>query len=408
MAFIYSIGVRLYGLFVYLASFFNDKAQKWVEGRRDWRTELKLIPESENRIWVHCASLGEFEQALPIINELEQQNFQVLVSFFSPSGFEHVKDKKRHSPIVYLPIDSKRNAKDFIQLIKPRFALFVKYEFWYFYWSELKKSNIPFYLISAVFRRNQIFFKSYGSWYKRVLELPNHIFCQHINSVNLLNEFGIKNSSYTGDTRYDRVLALTENIDVNSALEKFSKNRKVIIAGSSWPIEEDLVIDYLNTRQDTYAIIAPHDVSNSHLKDITEKLNVPFVFYSKIDEFLHPDIRVVVVDTIGVLAKSYRYADIAIVGGGFTNALHNILEPAAHGIPVITGNYTTKYTEAEMLESAGGAIRINKDDFPVLMDNYFSDKELQIKMKEAAKLFVEKNAGATNKIIDYLTLKSKI
>jgi 3-deoxy-D-manno-octulosonic-acid transferase len=407
MVFIYSIGIRCYGLFVYLASFFNGKAKLWIDGRKDWRRQAKLLPESSNRVWVHCASLGEFEQALPIIQILEKRKIQVVVSFFSPSGYEYVKEKKRHTPILYLPLDTKTNAADFIRLIKPRFALFIKYEFWYFYWTELTKSNTPFYLVSAVFRENQIFFKPYGSWYRKVLRMPEHIFCQHLASVDLLNKFSIKNASYSGDTRYDRVLELVGKGE-NSALEKFSKDRKVIVVGSSWSLEEDLAINYVHEREDVHAIIAPHDVSAPHLRDIAEKLKVPFVFYSKIDEFLHPDIRVVIIDTIGVLATAYRFGDIAFVGGGFTNALHNILEPAAQGVPVVIGNYTPKYPEAIMLELAGGAIRTTKENFPSVVDNYFSDKELQGKMKREGKYFVESNAGATNKVINYLMLNTRI
>lgn len=409
MVVIYYLAVRAYVLGIYAFAIVNKKAARWISGRKNWRTTLKDIPFSAKRVWIHCASLGEFEQALPLIKKLEQSRSQVVVSFFSPSGYDVIQRKKTVEHIVYLPSDSPSHAREFITLLRPDFAVFVKYEFWYFYLKELKNRSIPQFFISSVFRENQLFFKSYGWWFRRMLHYSNHIFCQHLESVEILNKYGIKHASHSGDTRFDRVMALSEKVQENTILKRFSEGRFVVIAGSSWEKEEELVANYVNRHLEAYVVITPHDVSSAHIEGVIKKLKVPYVLYSKINEFLPASTRVIIIDSVGFLAQAYFYADVALVGGGFKNALHNILEPATFAIPVIYGNNCAKFPEGAQLAQAGGGFIISSgSEFETIVNRFHQDNTFLADAAKKARLFVEDRAGATEKIYDYFREKGLV
>ncbi|MBC7426332.1 MAG: 3-deoxy-D-manno-octulosonic acid transferase [Bacteroidia bacterium] len=404
MLFLYNIGIRLYGAVVLLASLSNKKAKLFSEGRKNWKLkltdQLKNVPET-NRIWFHCASLGEFEQARPLIEKITEKHEKhpIIVSFFSPSGYE-IRKNYSLATVCYLPLDTKKNAEDFIDIVKPSKVFFVKYEFWYHYILTLSKRNIPVYLVSAVFRPNQVFFKWYGKMFYGLLEKFRMIFVQNEASEILLKEQGVDNVMLSGDTRYDRVLQTAEASEKNYLIERFTNSEKTLILGSSWPEEEDILIEFLKQNiHPLKVIIAPHDISENHINNLLKKLDLKKpVLYSK-SSFIS-DSDILILDTIGHLASAYRYADIALIGGGFGRGLHNILEPAVFGMPVLFGNDTAKYPEATLSVKAGFGHRLNNaEDLIILMKKFQEDDAFLVLNKHAAITFVKENSGATDLVI---------
>ena len=400
---LYSVGINFYGLSIRVASLFNEKAKLWVTGRKDF---FKQLPSFENKkvYWFHCASLGEFDQALPVINLLKQldSSLFIVVTFFSPSGYLHYHKRDHKADYVcYLPLDTPTNARKFIKAIQPDKLFFVKYEFWANYIFEAKKTGTKLYSISAIFREEQRFFKKNDSFFKSILQQFDHFFIQNKESETLLESIGIQHHTITGDTRFDRVIENKKNVKENSCIKKFLQNEKAFIIGSSWPVDEQIILPLINNGSiKRKIIIAPHDISKSHIKQITEALTTSYVKYSELEKTTPTNNeQVLILDTIGNLSNAYSYGDIAYVGGGFTGSLHNILEPAVFGLPLLFGPKHKRFPEAQSFINEGIGFEItNSEDFI----NSFNriDKDIEQLQKKTVH-FVATQTGASQKIIDY-------
>lgn len=399
----YHIFIWCYAFGIRIASLFNKKAKLWVEGRRHVLDRIKstLNPEDEI-VWFHCASLGEFEQAKPVIEKLKINfpTFKILVTFFSPSGFEHRKNDPLIDYVFYLPIDTLKNAKTFIKTVQPQLAFFVKYEFWFNYMMKLKQNNIPTYLVSGVFRENQLFFKWYGAWYKKVLNGFTHFFVQNETSKNILLQHHFTNVTLSGDTRFDRVFENALTPKKLPLIEQFKTDNILLVGGSTWQPEEQILANYSMLNPHFKLIIAPHDISENHLKQIEQLFNKKCLRYSQANENNVSSQPVLIIDNIGLLANIYQYSDVAFVGGGFSGALHNILEPAGFGNVVLFGPKHHKFHEAQELIIAKGAFEItDTTDFKakttLILDN------LTV-YKNNSKKFVTANIGATDTVIRFL------
>jgi 3-deoxy-D-manno-octulosonic-acid transferase len=346
---IYNLAIRIYRLGVSLASYRNDKAKKWIEGRKNWQNKLKeKISPQDNVMWFHCASLGEFEQGRPVIEELikDYHNWKVLITFFSPSGYEVRKNYDKADCIMYLPLDTKKNAKEFIELANPKLAFFVKYEFWKNYLSILQSRQVPLYLVSGVFRDNHFFFKWYGKSMLKKLNAFTHFFVQNKESEDLLRLHAFGNVTLTGDTRFDRVVSTTQNFKRFPEVEKFICGKPVIICGSSWETEETIVAEYIRKNtEDVKIIIAPHEVHASKIEKLQKLLPVKSLLYTEIDDNQQENFDVLIINTIGILSSLYQYGSIAFVGGAFGKGLHNILEAAAFGMPILFGPNIKNFLE---------------------------------------------------------------
>ena len=400
MKILYSIGIYIYGILIFLASIFNEKARKLRIGQRDAFELLEEeIEQKAHYVWFHAASLGEFEQGRPVIEQLkrEQPDVKILLTFFSPSGYEVRKNYAGVNIISYLPLDTPRAARKFVNLVNPSKAVFIKYEFWPNYLKALKAKNIPVYSISATFRTNQVFFQWYGKWYKNLLKTFRHIFVQDQNSQDLLLVHGIKNVSIAGDTRFDRVADLGKQAKSIPFIEAFVAGvQKVIVAGSSWPKDEELLVRYLKLHPDIKLIIVPHEIDYSHITEISKLLGGKFIRYSEANTENLQTTNCLVVDTIGLLSSIYRYANVAYIGGGFGVGIHNTLEAAVYGIPVVFGPNYQKFREARELIAIGGAFSISNY---VVLEAQF---DRLLKDNQAGKIageYVKNNTGATELII---------
>ncbi|MDP2175103.1 MAG: glycosyltransferase N-terminal domain-containing protein [Bacteroidota bacterium] len=399
MSLLYTILFEFINFILPLGKFFKSaKIKAFVEGRLDELT-FNLPLKTGRRYWFHCASLGEFEQAKPIIESLKESenHCSIIITFFSPSGHLYSKDYQLADAIIYLPIDTEKNAKNLIQQINPDAVFFVKYELWFHVLNQLFKHQIPTYLVSAVFRKNQFLFTFFGKFIFNLLPKFKQIFLQDNISYNLLKNKGLSNIQITGDTRYDRVIARSKNLILNNTLETFKNQKSLLILGSSWPEEEQLIKTYLDNHPlfDFKIIIAPHDISNQHIQDLIEQFKSfsPIQYSQLINDI--PQTNLLILDTIGHLASAYYYADFAIIGGGFGRGLHNILEPLAFDVPVIFGPNTSKYPEAKMAIDAQVGFQISnyqtfEHQFNLLQKN---------KEKGKQKQFININAGASQKIL---------
>jgi len=385
---------------------FSTKAKLWCEGRKNWQSKYaqKIKPKKGERIWFHCASLGEFEQARPLIELIhtKQQETSFIVSFSSPSGYEARKNYILAEAVIYLPVDTRKNAKKLLEIVNPDKVFFVKYEFWYHYINELKNKNIPLFLLSGNFRANQIFFKWYGDFFRTILKKFSYLYIQNESSAKLLNNINITNHLISGDTRIDRCEQLTHEPISNPIIEDFVKDYFVIVAGSSWSDEEQILASYLNnnTNMKIKLIIAPHEINRS--KSIAEKF-ASVAFYSDIENHNQNknECDVLIVDKIGMLAQLYQYANIAFVGGGFSGQLHNILEAAAWGKPVIYGPKTDKFPEGNDLVEVGGGFKvIDAKEFEHLIKQFSSDNEVLQKASKASKNYILNNLVGTKKVYE--------
>ncbi len=405
MELIYKIGISLFSLTVRFASLFNEKAKQFVGGRKEWKKTLKNQVEKDARyIWFHCASLGEFEQGRPVIEEVKSQfpEYKIVLTFFSPSGYEIRKNYEGADVISYLPLDTKRNAQAFIDIVKPEKVFFIKYEFWYFFISELKERNISLYIISAIFRENQQFFKNtfWGRWYRQTLFKFEHFFVQNETSAQLLKNIGLNNISVAGDTRFDRVAAIAKAAKKIPAVEKFKGEHLLFIAGSTWKPDEELLIEFINQYGNAKFIIAPHEVSSANVNRIHELLKRPAISMSKITETEIEKYEVLIIDSIGMLSSLYQYGNVAYIGGGFGVGIHNILEAATFGMPIVFGPNYKKFKEAVDLISEGGAFSIDKySELEQLFLRFISEKRFVNDTKEITRKYVEKNVGSTKFII---------
>ncbi|HLW32965.1 MAG TPA: glycosyltransferase N-terminal domain-containing protein [Aequorivita sp.] len=402
----------LYNTLIYLASFgatatsfFSPKMKLFVNGRKDVFEKLQRhIALSDKTIWVHCASLGEFEQGVPIMEEIKRTKpkYKIVVSFFSPSGYEIKKNSPIADVVVYLPLDTPNNAKRFIDAIHPSLAIFVKYEIWPNYLFELQKKNIPSFLISALFRENQIFFKSYGGFMRWALFTFDKYFVQDENSKQLLNRIGLKNVTISGDTRFDRV---SNQLTMNNTLafaRDFKGNSLTIVCGSTWPEDEAVMLDFINSVSDEVKfIIAPHKIESNKIEEFRKRINKKTVLHSEKDDVNLSEYNVLIIDCIGLLSKLYSYADIAFVGGAMgTTGLHNILEPATFAIPIVIGKNYDKFPEADTLKNSGGLFVVNNtDDCTAILNKLVLDESFREKAGEIAGIFIKQNIGATSIIM---------
>ncbi|PJA06869.1 MAG: 3-deoxy-D-manno-octulosonic acid transferase [Flavobacteriales bacterium CG_4_10_14_0_2_um_filter_32_8] len=407
MLFFYQITIHCYYLILKIASIFNPKAKLWIKGRQRIFEQLKIVEGQGNIFWFHCASLGELEQGKPIIEKLKAQDntIKILLTFFSPSGYEIGKKYKKADYVFYLPLDSATNAKRFIKIVNPKKAFFIKYEFWYHYLNELHQQNIPIYLISGVFRENQPFFKWYGSFHKKMLNFFTHFFVQNTDSEKLLTTLGYQNITVAGDTRLDRVYENSLFLKQLPLIQKFVENKTVIIAGSSWQKEEKILGEFITSCQKDFKyIIAPHDISLKHIQEIENLLETDFIKYSEATLENISSYRSLIIDNIGILANTYQFTDIAFVGGGFTGALHNILEPASFGNVVLFGPKHTKFHEAEELLQLKGAFEIDDTDDMIAIVNHLLVSTTLEQSKTAALNYIKNGKGATELIFEKLKI----
>lgn len=411
----YSLGIYLYALLVRLvAALGHRKARAMVRGQHDtWRILREKIDPTARYVWFHAASLGEFEQGLPLIERLrrEQPSRKILLTFFSPSGYEVRKDYKGADVVCYLPFDSPTAARRFIKWARPEMAFFIKYEFWRNYIDILSKKSIPVYSVSSIFRPGQIFFRWYGRKYARCLRRISHFFVQNERSVELLRTIGVQdNVTIVGDTRFDRVIDIRNNARPLPLVEQFTRAKEdsntapfVLVAGSSWQPDEDILLDYVNHHPDLRLVIAPHVVNDAHIQEIEQKLTTPALRYSQATLENVGDYRVLIIDGYGLLSSIYRYATVAYVGGGFGVGIHNVPEAAVYGIPVIIGPNHQRFAEAMALIANGGCKSIEKaEDFSTIMDDFLENPAHIAQAGSAAGDYIHQNAGATPVIYQHV------
>jgi 3-deoxy-D-manno-octulosonic-acid transferase len=426
---IYNLFIRLYNAGIHLASLWNHKAKEWVDGRKNLFEELeKKIHAGDRILWLHCASAGEFEQGKPVIEALKKlyPSHKILVSFFSPSGY-HAAKKYQHADIItYLPADTAKNAKRFVELLKPQLVIFVKYEYWYHHLSAIAFHHIPLLMVSAIFRKDQLFFKWYGRFYRQMLFLFRHLFVQDDNSLQLLKANNIQHSSISGDTRFDRVKKIADHFTEVAFLKEFVGESQVIVAGSTWPPDELLLSAYVKDRS-IKIVIAPHEIKKEHiiylqnlfpdcviyseLKNLfsQSKIQTPSI-WSAIHEQEEKDLqkkmtdaKTLIIDSVGMLSRLYYYATLTYIGGGFKSGIHNTLEAVVYGKPVLFGPNFQKFKEARDLIEAEAAFSVtNAEELKTKIDRLLNDPDELVKAGNAAKKYVEENTGATYKIIQFI------
>ncbi len=438
---LYEIGIRLFILGVRAASFFNEKAKKWVAGRKNWRASLNEQLTTNNQqpttLWLHAASLGEFEQGRPIIEAFREQfpGWRIVLTFFSPSGYEIRKNYPHADFVCYLPADTRRNARDFLDLIKPDAAIFVKYEFWANHLLELKKRGVPTLLVSALFREKQPFFKWWGGFWRRMLDCFTHIFVQNQDSEKLLQHIGFQNVTVAGDTRVDRVLEIAEGVKENEIVRAFVSTptpplkrrgdatttrrtlrlpsfsgegsgvglKNVFIAGSAWEADEAVFLPVFQKPdfRDWKLIIAPHEPSESNVQRICGQIENA-VRYSQASRLIQDDSHVLIIDNIGLLNTLYRYGKIAYIGGGFGKGIHNTLEPAAFRLPIIFGPKYEKFEEARQFVARGGAFPVHNAEELAAVLKKLQNPEFYEKAARAVRGYLEESRGATEKVLSFL------
>lgn len=406
MNILYNFGIYTYKQLVNIASFRNLKARKMKQGHKEIFHYLAQNADPEGGyIWIHASSLGEFEQGRPIIEAIKAHypEQKIAITFFSPSGYEVRKNYPKADLICYLPFDLPNNVNRFLNILKPKQAIFIKYEFWGNYLNALAKRNIPTYIISAIFRPSQIFFRPYGSYFRRILQNFEHLYVQDENSKKLLKDIGITKVSVTGDTRFDRVLEIRSQAKELPLIEQFSKGNFTLIAGSSWPKDEEIFIDYFNRHPEIKLIIAPHEIHEEHIQFILSRLNRTAIRYTQADEKNIQKADCIIIDCFGLLSSIYRYGQVAYVGGGFGAGIHNVPEAAVYGIPVIFGPNHKKFKEAKELIIAGGGFSISRsEDFELVMDRLLENKEFLSKAGITAGQYIQNNSGASKKILKEL------
>ena len=391
MKILYPISIQLSVIAIRIASLFNSKAKLWIKGRKSIFQKLAEATKKEQDIvWFHCASLGEFEQGKPIIEgyKIKHPTHKILLTFFSPSGYEIRKNYDGVDWVFYLPADTKKNAKQFISIVNPIKVIFIKYEFWFNYMAECKKQNIPFYSVSSIFRKEQSFFKY--DFFAKQLNNVSHFFVQDQNSKELLKNIGITNCTVTGDTRFDSVIANTQNAISIPLIEEFSENKTTIICGSTWPKDEALLVKYIKENPNYNYIIAPHEIH--HINELKKQTNA--LLFSKADSTNISNSNVLIIDSIGILSNIYKYGDLAYIGGGFGVGIHNILEAVAYGLPVVFGPNYQKFKEANELIALLGAKDISNHSELETIILSFIDFDSSI-----SKNYIKNNAGATDIIM---------
>lgn len=409
MRLIYNIGVQFYVALIYVTSIANSKAKSWILGRKNIFHKIKeQVNTEKNTAWFHVSSLGEFEQGKPVIEAFRSKypNYQIILTFFSPSGYEIRKNYEGADAVFYLPTDSEKNAKRFIQLVKPKIAFFVKYEYWFNYLNELNKNNIPTYIFSAIFRKNQLFFKWYGSWYRKMLYNFSLLFVQNQESLELLKSIGVTNVEVGGDTRFDRVYQISKECKEIIEIEQFCSSNKVIVAGSTWEKDEQMLEKYMSTLGDNFKlIIAPHEIHPSNIQRIQKLFNEKCICFSEKESPLMKEAQVLIIDSIGLLSSLYKYGQVAFIGGGFGNGIHNTLEPATYGIPVVFGPKYHKFQEAKDLIKENAAFTIqNQEEFNTVLNNLLKNDLERQKYGDSALNYVNKMRGGTQLLLERIAI----
>ncbi|HKJ44005.1 MAG TPA: glycosyltransferase N-terminal domain-containing protein [Sunxiuqinia sp.] len=405
MSLFYQLGIRFYFLVAQIAALFNEKARLFTNGQKViFETIEKRLNRQQPVIWIHCASLGEFEQGRPLIEKIKQQypNYQVVLTFYSPSGYEIRKNYKLADCICYLPADTPKKARRFIDLIHPEKAFFIKYEYWYNYFRILKQKDIPIYMVSAIFRENQLFFSKgfRGQWYRKILQNVEHFFVQNDQSGLLLSQIGLNNFTVNGDTRFDRVAEIASNSKDLPRIEQFKAGQRLIVAGSSWPPDEGLLIDFLKQNTDVKIIFAPHEVNENNILRLQKQIPMEAAIYSLTEGQDLSYYRVLIIDRIGILSSIYGYADIAYVGGGFGVGIHNTLEAAIYKIPVVFGPNYQKFQEARGLEDSGVAFPIeNSAVLNNTLNRLLEEEKTRRDIATKCEKFMAKNLGATQQVL---------
>ena len=415
MLFLYNIITLFAAQILKLVAVFSPKMKLFVAGRKTvFSTLANQIQSNDKTIWFHAASLGEYEQGLPVIEVIKQKfpAHKIIVTFFSPSGYEVRKNNTVADVTVYLPLDTASNAKQFIQLVHPEMVFFIKYEYWPNYLNELKKQEIKTYLISGILRENQAFFKWYGGFYRTALKTFDYFFVQNENSKKLLQSIGFNNVKVSGDTRFDRVVSILERDNSLDFIATFKDNKTTIVIGSSWPKDESLLVEYINKASDNVKfIIAPHNIKPEQIQELKKSIRKKTILFSEKNEILKQvqndkleKFQVFIIDTIGILTKIYSYADIAYVGGGFGNpGVHNILEPATFGLPVVIGPNYSHFAEATALVNMEGCISIqNQTELNEAFDLLLQNEDERFEKGHICSTFVQMNKGATQTIINHI------
>jgi 3-deoxy-D-manno-octulosonic-acid transferase len=409
---IYTFLIQCFGLGIRIGSLFNKKAVLWVKGRKNSRAELEksitkapLNKPDRKLAWFHCASLGEFEQGRPILENFKQQHpdFLILLTFYSPSGYEVRRAYSGADFVLYLPLDTPKNVRGFVDIVKPDIVFWVKYEYWYNFLDYLQQKHVPTILVSAIFRPGQHFFKPYGTWTRKVLRGFTMIFVQNDQSKKLLNSIGIENTEVCGDTRFDRVAAVAlkpANIEIAKA---FASNHFVIVAGSTWPSDEELIFKLMGkNRHNLRLILAPHEIHPDHIHTLMLKAGPKAVQFSKTNAIKAANAEILIIDSIGMLSQLYQYGSIAYIGGGFGVGIHNILEATAFGLPVFFGPNYNKFREAKDLIELNGAFPVkNSGELVQKTDDLLSDSKIMAETSAICKNFVADGCGATEIILRY-------
>jgi 3-deoxy-D-manno-octulosonic-acid transferase len=415
MNYIYNFLIITVGFLLKIVAIFSPKIRLFVSGRKTVFDDLsKKIKDNDKTIWFHAASLGEYEQGLPVVEKIKIQypSHKIVITFFSPSGYAVRKNNTVADCTVYLPLDSIKNAKKFIKIVNPEMVFFIKYEFWYNYLHELKSKKIPTYLISGIFRENQAFFKWYGGFYRKCLSCFDNFFVQNEKSKQLLQSIGYDNFIISGDTRFDRVSDILLKDNKLDFIEQFKNNTITIVIGSSWEKDENLIVNYINNcTKKVKFIIAPHNINNEQIAKIKLQITKKTVLFSEKDEIMNQvqnnklaNFDVFIIDTIGILTKIYSYADIAFVGGGFGNpGVHNILEPATFGVPIVIGPHFSHFAEAINLTKLGGCLSINNQiELNNGFDNLIKDDKFRNEIGQICTNFIKENKGATDLILNHI------
>src|SRR5574343_211528 len=408
MFLLYNFIVLLAAATVKILAFFSPKMKLFVEGRKNvFKTLNEKIKANDKTIWFHAASLGEYEQGLPVMEQIRAKypNHKIVLTFFSPSGYEVRKNNTVADVTVYLPLDSEQNAKKFVQLVQPELVFFIKYEYWPNYLKVLKQADIKTYLISGIFREKQAFFKWYGGFYRNALKTFDFFFVQNESSKKLLQSIGHQNVKISGDTRFDRVVSILERDNSLDFIEAFKNNQTTIVIGSSWPKDENLLVTFINQCSNKVKfIIAPHNIKADQMGNLQGQLTKPTVLFSEKDGKKLSDYQVFIINTVGILTKIYSYADIAYVGGGFGHpGVHNILEPATFGVPIVIGPNYSHFAEATALVNMEGCITIaTQEQLNDAFDNLIMNADIRHEKGHIAETFVQMNKGATAVILNHI------
>ena len=405
MLFLYNLIIQIASFLLKIVAVFSPKIKLFVEGRKSVFEILESkINAIDKTIWFHAASLGEYEQGLPVIERIKEKfpSHKIVLTFFSPSGYEVRKNNLVADVTVYLPLDTKKNALQFLSIVRPEMVFFIKYEYWPIYLKELRKIGTPTYLISGIFRKTQLFFKWHGGFYRTALNTFTYFFVQNESSKKLLLELGKTNVAVSGDTRFDRVASILEKDNSLDFIETFKNDTLTIVAGSSWPKDENLLVDYINqTSEKIKFIIAPHNIKEEQIQELKKSISKKVVLFSEKSTKNLADFDVFIIDTIGILTKIYSYSDIAYVGGGYGNpGVHNILEPATFGVPIVIGPNFSHFAEATALVNREGCISIsNKKELMDAFSNLIANDNIRHEKRHICNTFVQMNKGATDIIM---------